>query len=286
MPIQWSKYFDKFRKQNRVYILPTKMGLLYFSVHFILLFMGVGYQNNLILILFGLLSALSVLIMIEAHFHLEKILFHRIEIDDSFLGEFSVMRVKLEDQANIPCFDLKFLSFNLKIQTSFSKGEYGALFKAQKRGKFELSEISLSSTYPFGFFRVWTYLKVNTSFWVYPSPIARSEIFKSIKDHDEADFDQFKNWSLGDRLNRVAWKKLAQYNQWVVKDFTNEDPKTISLKWEESGQERDLSQLVAYIIYLDENKIDWNLLNVSCPKSMSTFEYKKECLRWLSEVKI
>src|SRR5688572_13081500 len=72
---------------NRVYIVPTKMGLMFIAVNFVIFMMGLTYANNMALMLAFLLFAFLVVNMITANQNLLQLKDPRIKLEDNFAPE-------------------------------------------------------------------------------------------------------------------------------------------------------------------------------------------------------
>lgn len=66
------KRLDRFFKQEKIYILPTKQGLVFFGLLILLFVISFSYGNNLVFLSFSLLLSFWILKMIGAHFLLKN----------------------------------------------------------------------------------------------------------------------------------------------------------------------------------------------------------------------
>lgn len=135
------------------------------------------------------------------------------------------------------------------------------------RGRKNLGYLRLSSEYPIGIFRSWTWLYFDTSLLIYPLPKGDLPL-PFLPEHqgiDEGqvdlqgaeDFNELKDYQPGDNLRHIVWKKLSQQKvrvktfqdlagQHCILNFNDPRLQTLSI-------EDKLSQLCQWV--LDAEKI-------------------------------
>src|SRR5215212_6754965 len=77
----------QFQKQERIYILPTRMGGYLNGLIFLMFLLSVGYNNNLLLIFTLFLFGLNLIWVIQTHFHLHALKIETLIIDEGHAGE-------------------------------------------------------------------------------------------------------------------------------------------------------------------------------------------------------
>jgi hypothetical protein len=290
------KKLFNFGRHHQVYILPTKEGLIFFGLQFIFILMGLGYQNNLILLTEFILLVFTVFTMIEAHFYLQTLKISKIIIPDIYENDPLKIFWEIENKEN-----QLMLSYR-----SFLKNDYIKLSKLGdriysnelgfKRGYYQNNEMTLSSVFPLGFFKVWIYLPLKTEFYVYPSPIhhpsevlsddSKTSMHVSQKSGDE-DFEALKEWSSGESLSRIHWKKLASHNQWLIKEMNSPVGQSAWLQVKYPITEKHLSELTGQMLLAKDLGYVFRLSNQHFDSGWNSGEeHLKLCLRNLSKIKI
>jgi uncharacterized protein (DUF58 family) len=262
------KNFLKWRRYGQVYILPTQDGILFFILLFVLLVMGLGYQNNLILFIVFALVSLVVLMMVDAHFYLLNIRPVKIHIEDIHSGDSPLSTLYIEQEVSkgevqIQIKDLKIHGV-LKSEERIFRGR----LSTTKRGVYDVSEVILSSTYPLGFFRVWSYHPLSVRFYVYPNRLKgewnsfvlneNQHPTMTLNAGDE-EFEQLKTWDPSIGLSRLDWKKLASKNQWLYADYRGLSGQNLWYQIPSFLSEVELSILAESISYTYEQNKTWRL---------------------------
>lgn len=101
-----------------------------------------------------------------------------------------------------------------------------------KRGVVNLGKITLSTTFPFGLWRAWTFLEwQQAQLLVYPRPqgvlpFPQGTAQEGLSAHlhgDGEDFNGFRPYVLGDLPHHIDWKAAARERGLLIKQFTGND---------------------------------------------------------------
>jgi uncharacterized protein (DUF58 family) len=133
---------------------------------------------------------------------------------------------------------------------------------AQRRGRRDLGRVTLSSDFPLGLWRAWSYVHFPLAGIVYPGPEAGapplplgmrgSDAHRSAEASD-ADLSGVRDYQTGDPHNRVAWKAVARGAGWYTKQFEGSGGGgALMLDWSELpaalDAENRLSRLCAWVL--------------------------------------
>lgn len=130
----------------------------------------------------------------------------------------------------------------------------------ERRGLFFVQRIGVSTRFPFGIFRSWTWLHPAVSGVVYPVPAIpadppppdNTDTGGAQDDRrGEDDFAGLRTFHPGDSPRHVAWKAMARGGELLVKQFAGTDVTTHWLDWDkvqEPGVEARLSRLCRWIV--------------------------------------
>jgi len=213
-----------------LFILPTRMGLLYLLVLLVIYLLGTNYQNNLVLLVAYCLGSLFMAAMWLTH---RNLLGLALLGGPPVLGEAgSLLPIRILVQSPRP---VQALHFSLNE---------GALWLAQadavpstiilpvsgsRRGALPLGRLRVESRYPLGLFRCWSLLDLQLEGWLAPKPMfgaLRGEHATESEGHQGqpapatlGDFDTLRTHQAGEPLSRVAWKQLAQGRGLLTKQF-------------------------------------------------------------------
>jgi uncharacterized protein (DUF58 family) len=103
-----------------------------------------------------------------------------------------------------------------------------ATFLFRHRGLVQLKSIDLYTRYPFGFFLKKRHVKISGDVVVYPRLLdaeGARERFRAVEGEQHAasrpgagsDVHSFREYTRGDSLRHVAWKKSASLGRWIIK---------------------------------------------------------------------
>ena len=128
----------------------------------------------------------------------------------------------------------------------------------QQRGRMILPRLKISSVYPLGIMRAWSYVYFATPAWVTPKPWAFDWQAQYIVASDEAavqshhviqgqhDFDRLDDYTPGQSLARVSWPHVARGQGMLTKHFADPVGQELRLDYADmpaAHHEQKLSQL-------------------------------------------
>jgi uncharacterized protein (DUF58 family) len=220
---------------RNLYILPSGFGWAYALVVFILFLGAINYQINTIFLMTFLLAIIGMVSAWEAHENLKYLSFQLIAIEDAQQG--TPAKVNLLIQANNK---IRFgMDFQIASQpkTRLEKIPAEGLqfimpIETDTRGYFLLPPIVISSLYPFGIFKVWSYAYFEEHYYVYPQAVnpgfwpdacLDQDVKKKYASGDEEFYDlkQVENpWT---QPNLISWKIAAKGQGWYLKTMDSNE---------------------------------------------------------------
>jgi uncharacterized protein (DUF58 family) len=113
-----------------------------------------------------------------------------------------------------------------------------APFVFQKRGRVELKTVDLYTRYPFGFFLKKRRVRVDSEVVVFPRLLEASAVSDRFRaftgDSNSAnrpgpgsEIHSFRDYSRGDSLRQVYWRKSASAGRWIVKQTDLESSRAV-----------------------------------------------------------
>ena len=217
---------------RQLFILPSRMGLLYAMTTLAIFILGTNYQNNLVLFLAFLLASLFLAAMWLTHRNLCGL---------QLLGGACVL-TDVGTAAQLPLTlrhnrEARSLSFSLAGNTLFVAGVGEAPLTIQlplaapQRGRLPLPRLKVESRFPLGLMRCWSLLDLEFEAWAAPAPQHGALLGQADSGPEQArgrheiasnigDFSRLRDHQPGDAQSRIAWKQLAQGRGMLVKTFT------------------------------------------------------------------
>lgn len=219
-------------KRRRIYILPTRNGLIFAAVVFAMLLASLQYAASLGFAMTFLLAGLGLVAMHYCHNNLLAITVHFAGADPVFAGDEIRFRLALENRASQPRFDLVAECGDARTSPIDLAPETQAtvhLHRPSKaRGYVRLDRFSIATRHPANLFRAWTWVHMDARALVYPAPAGRDRPMPGGIDSGGAridrsgaddDFAGLREATPGDPPKRLAWKAFARSDQLLAKEF-------------------------------------------------------------------
>lgn len=210
--------------QRRVYILPSRLGLLFGAALLILLMGSINYTLSLGFALTFLLAGAGLAGMVQTTRNLARLAVHAGRAEPAFAGERALYRVAL---ANDAAFDrpellLRHVASGAECRIDVPAAESAEALlavPAARRGWQPLGRVLLETRFPLGLFRAWTFVEPASRCLVYPRPEhaplpppAPSQRAGGARAHAQGsdDFSGLRVYQLTDSPRHVAWKSVAR----------------------------------------------------------------------------
>jgi uncharacterized protein (DUF58 family) len=294
----------KIVRQKRIYILPTRFGFVFLAGAILMILIGASYQNNLVNLLSYFMLSLIFIAMIQTHNNLKDIRVEALETEGGFKGtEFVLTAVVANDSKDIR-FGIEASYRHLKdgsVYENFlpllsrSTIKLRSSFIGHQRGRHEISEVKLSSSFPLGLFRAWIWVPVEGSYFVYPEPVGERPLPLEGQLEDAGtqvsathgdDFYGHRKFEAGDSPRHIDWKAHARGRTWLVKEFGGNAHSVIHLDWsrlESLPLEQRLSQLSRWIEEARKSRLPFSLKmpHHSMPLAQG-YQHARSCLELLA----
>lgn len=290
--------------QRRLYILPTRHGLVYALMLLVMLLGAINYGNSMAFVLTFLLGGLGVVSILHTYRNLARLTVNIGKSAPVFVGQDARFQICLENPGTLSRYaiglraDSRAEEEDPNSLTDIEAGKSACLeftLPAKKRGLLQAGRFTLYSSFPLGLFRTWTHLHLDLSCLVYPHPAAEDlPLPKSETDagdgaqqgegHD--DFSGLRTYHNGDSLRHVAWKAVAREQGMLTKQFTGESQQETWLDWEMLGgmeSEARLSRLTRWVLDADAASERYGLRLPGRTLAPATGpEHRRQCLEALA----
>lgn len=285
--------------RRRVYIIPSRSGVLFALVLLAMLIGAINYQNSLAFALTFLLTGLAVVSMIHAARNLYGLKLHGGHARPVFAGGIARFPLNLDNTGCPARYALKVRMDEqapITIDLPQNGGQWIELCQnASQRGYLNSERITLYTRYPLGLFHAWSYVNLSMRCLVYPHPDdSRGLPPESLQDYgnigDQArgsdDFTSLRNYHPGDSLRHIHWKALAREQGLMTKQFGGGTTEELWLDWEHLGtltQEARLSRLTRWVLEADRLDLAYGmrLPDVEIPLGRGD-SHRRRCLELLA----
>ena len=287
-------YLDR----RRVYVLPTRAGMLFTFVLLAMLIGAINYNNSLAYALTFLLASLTVVSILHTFRNLHGLTFHAGHPSEAFAGCSVRFPLAVENRLSDRFAITVQLNDGEPLIADVGQGEMHWVdlhLPSQRRGWLPLPRLTVSTLYPLGLFRAWGYLHFDVRALVYPAPAAAQPL-----PHPEAegnttsgdlgrgseDFAQLRPYHPGDSLRHVHWKAYAREVGLLVKQFGATRSPELWISWQ-AATERDneacLSQLCRWVLDAEAAGLAYGLLMPDCRLEPARGEaHRRHCLEILA----
>lgn len=264
---------------RKIYIFPTRYGLLYGLLVFLILLISVNYANNPGFLLTFLLAGLGIVAMLHTWRNLVNLRLLPGRSAAVFAGQPAAFEIRLHNsrQGERPNIRMRLpgdeeVDIDLPAATTQSLTLHT---RANRRGRQQLPRFRLSTHYPLGLLRAWCYVDMEMSLLVYPAPGSAmplrgdaghiSDVHKQTNAGKESGSDDFiglRQYREGDTLKQINWKTYAREQGLHTNLFTVSSARHYWLEWNSMpGMETEerLNTLCRGVIDASERQHEYGL---------------------------
>lgn len=284
---------------HRVYILPTKQGIAFALLLFIMLLGSINYGNSLGYFLTFLLASLSIVTIFHTYNNLLKLSLGPAINKPVFAKEKINFKIQVNNLQHHVRFSVNtFTHVNIINTIDIPQNNFSTLTIShcfQQRGIMPLPRFTIESRFPFGLFRSWAIVELKQTQLVYPSPLLKSPLpikssgFAEGKKQLKIGTDDFKglrSYVNGDSLQHVHWKSFARHQTLQTKEFSSTSTNELWLNWTDTtvkGTELKLSQMTQWVLLADKAKLQFGLrLPNTVIKPTHSTQHLHICLKQLA----
>ena len=287
--------------RQRLYILPSGYGYFFGLTLFVLFLWSINYNNSMGFILTFLLAAIGLNAMWRCHENLNRLELHPGEAAPVFAGEQAHFVYRISN----PSADGRY-GIGLQWQTGEANfvdvpaqehGTVSLALAAPRRGPLIPGRLRVSTGFPLGLFRAWTWQTFSRACLVYPKPAGTLPLpVLGEASHDghtlasatsgRDDYAGLRAYVLGDSPRHVAWKASARGDALLVKQFAGQSVPKI---WLDSQRlialplEARLSQLCLWVLKAEQEGYDYGLRIPGAEFSPNHgLAHRNQCLRALA----
>jgi len=263
---------DLVLQRRRVYILPSRFGVVFGILVGAMVLGAMNYASSLGFLLAFMLTGLGLVTMHHCH---SNLLGTRIRFSGAhpvFAGEPCEFRLVVGNDAGAPRYELTLRHDDYHTEPlDLQPGETRSLalkVPTRTRGLVNLRRCSVTTRYPGNLFKAWVWIHMDAECIVYPEPASVGRPLpvsgggddgsRVTEKQGDADFAGLKTAVPGDPPQRIAWKAYARSNELLAKQFTGGEQRAQVLEWDAlAGLETEerLSQLTRWC--LDAAKDGW-----------------------------
>ncbi len=211
--------------RQRIYIVPTGFGAAFTVLLLVMMVGSLNYSNNAALLLTCVLGAATSISMLVAFRTLNGLHVRNLRAGHATAGQpidvvfdFQASRlrqaIRLDLVGGTHAFDVD------------GRTEVTVSIPTEHRGWLTVPRFRIWTTWPWGLFRAWSWVRPNHAVLVWPrpelagpSPTLLAEDNRRQRLHRGEDLASLRDYRSGDSLRHVAWKASARHDTLLVKDY-------------------------------------------------------------------
>lgn len=256
--------------RDRVYIVPTKAGLIFALLLITLLIGSINYEKSLGFVLTFLLAGIGNVLLLSTWRNIAGLELKSKNTLPVFAGETVTFNVQLINQQllNRHAIAISQHGVEQSIVDCAANSNQLINFKVRtnKRGRLNPGRFRLYSEFPTGLFIAWTWVDLSMSCIVYPTPdtLTSFPVFDNYETGENdisgqglENFSHLRKYHQGDNISRISWKAAAKNDELFSKEFIGSKPKTYWINWDDIPAcdiEHRLSIMSALIIHAEKNQ--------------------------------
>lgn len=273
--MRWRKFWPRrlTRVRERIYILPTKAGLVFLGFTVSLLLMGAIYGSQLVNLMAFLLLTLFALSMVMTHQNLQGLSELRVRRPEAFAQEEGALEfffrnkdgsvkeglmLDLLAERSVRPWGKSARNFALEDAATERHDVHTLLkFTPEMRGRLKVERLRLSTRAPLGLFYAWRSEDVKFDLWVYPerrSTVTAPQPERGDQGDASPRTDRAEIWGdshpadFGGSLRRLDWARTARTDRAWVRPWNAEDGARKYLDWE-NFQDLDLERRLSLFTF-------------------------------------
>lgn len=287
--------------RKRIYVLPTRLGLLVGALLLAMLLGALNYNNNPGLMLAFLLAAVVHNGVVMAHLRLSGLRIVALHADPVHAGEWLHLRVRVEsgkrsrDGVVLQPADGAPAMLPATLDAPDTDADVEIALPAPRRGLMDLGRLRISTTRPLGLARAWSGWRPRERVLVYPAieknapplPGAGGDgTPRPRAQRSGEDTHHLRDYRSGDAPRQIAWKASARLDRLMVREYEAGSAKDVHLDWSSLRQmpyEQRIARLARWV--LDAER-DGRRYRLALPSGVlgpaRGAEHRHACLRALA----
>jgi uncharacterized protein (DUF58 family) len=251
--------------RRRIYILPTRSGMMLAFVLIAMLLAGLNYNSNLGLAFAFLMVSVALVTMHHCNRNLLGLQVDVTTEVDAFAGHEASFEFVLRNDSNVERRDVEIRCLGAAGMRSIavrSSESVPVAVPVPQRGVERIDQFELRTRYPFGWFHAWTYVQGSLTAYVAPAPrgsralpaVGGSGSASRSEARGDEEFAGLRAYEPGVPLKHMAWKVLARGGEAAVQSYTSLASQPEWLEWsslEGLDTEARLSQLCLWVLESD-----------------------------------
>ena len=231
---------------RQIYIIPTRWGLVYALMVFLLLLGSINYSLSLGHYLTFLLASLGVIAMLHTWLNFAHLEVEILGAKPVFAGEHALVNFKVNEHKNrqrhsiVAHFDQQQASSE-DIPANGTQA-FSVPLLTQQRGWLTMPRLILHTEFPLGLFHAWAVINHPLKIMGYASPSQKRCLASSLSEggasnaphptqQGDDDFNGHKTYQIGDAPSRLDWKASSRGIGLFTKQYSGNAQEIVSVSY-------------------------------------------------------
>ena len=253
--------------RRRVYVLPTRFGLFFSLVVFVMAGGALNYNNNPALLLALMLGTSGLAGLLTGHLQLSGLVLRSLHADPVHAGNDATLRVAFSAGDARPRTGVM---IGVEAHTAMLRMPAATDSVAElrlpmtTRGWHEIEKISVWTTRPMGLAHTWSWLYPVYGWIVYPAleengpplPEDSADASRMRAAQGGDDVHQLRPYRPGDPMRAIAWKASAKTGGLLAREYEQAVQADLLLAWSQVRQlshEQAISRLAHWVVLADRH---------------------------------
>lgn len=283
-----------------IYLLPTRNGLLFAFMLFVMWLGAVNYGNSMIFAFVFLLVSMALLAILHTFRNLRGLRVSPLPADPVFAGESATFTIQLENPGRVArtAVGLRVGPELMSVSDVPAQGRTSLQLRlpSERRGWLQAPRFRLFTIFPVGLFQAWTWLDFRQRCLVYPKPEtgpvpepagSSTDGSGPGRSRGQEDFRELRRYRPGDSPRHIAWRLVARGLEPQTKEFGGETQTPVWFDWNTLGRlegtEARLSRLCRWVLDADaaQRRYGLRLPHIEIPVGRGS-EHRDRCLKALA----
>jgi uncharacterized protein (DUF58 family) len=288
-------------QRRKIYILPTRYGLLFGAMAVVLLLSAINYGNSMAFAVAFLLMGIGLMDMYHTHQNLLGLMLEPLQAKAIFAGMTANFPLRLHNPSRRPRMSILLESPDGNVTAVDVPGQAQIVAElavnSKQRGLLSAPRFAVSTRHPLGLFRAWTWMQLEMDCLVYPQPLAKASLpANSLGTEGEQrptsiagqdDFNGLREYRQGDSYRHIAWRHVARRDgDPITKIYTHPTSAQLWLDYDELPEltcEERLSHLCRLVLDCESRSIRYGLRVPEQDIAPDLgIQHKESCLRTLA----
>jgi uncharacterized protein (DUF58 family) len=265
-------------KLRRIYILPSRHGLMFALALLVMLMGSINYSNSMGFVLTFLLGGMAMVGILHTYRNLAGLSLEAGRATPVFAGEYAHFGISLDNYQQPPRYAISLGLYDSKeplltLDVPANQRLHSEIkLLTEQRGYFQLPRLRVNTTFPLGLFYAWSEVQLDMRCLVYPKPEGSYELPPGKAENGQnqsrmgeggEDFVGYRDYTLSDSPRHVDWKIVAREQGWHIKQFGGQSGLSLWLTWNDVAHVRDtdiaLSQLSRWVVEAEAQQLAYGL---------------------------